>query len=235
MTSSFQTGVPGTPVMPVPQVARAACQMPNDGARRVGGDRQPARVARVQRADADRAAAVPDRLRRRVRVVRGEVRRPGDGQMAVRRQLADAGHLLAVEQRPVRTGRAAGGRAGTPSRTAPRRTPGSRPARAPSGSPSRVCRACARYRSGRSTPCLGHRHSLLGPSWWPCRFRSGRAYRCRVRSRPVPMLAPPVVPRPAPPADAPREDARFAGSIRFRAIAGGVHRLYSMCPSPYAA
>ena len=61
-----------------------------DGARRVGGDRHPARLAGVQRAHRHRAAAGADRLGRRVRVVGGQVRRPGDRKLPVRRQLADA-------------------------------------------------------------------------------------------------------------------------------------------------
>lgn len=188
MRSSSHAGVPGTSVMSAPRCS-AACQIPKtapDGSEAIA--RRPASPA-VQRADADGAAAVPYGRRRPVRVVRGEVRRPGDGEMAVGRQLADARHLVSVEQCP--HVRAELLRAGLelPAEQRPVEVLGRGHPVHHQAHPAGCARWIRRTVQPGRPPCLGHRHSLLGPSRRPC----PSALRTRV---------------PRPRAITPRADAR---------------------------
>ena len=106
--------------------------------------------------------------------VRGQIRRPGDGQVAVRRQLADARHVVTVEQRPHVGAEPARSRLELPAEELfveglCRGHVVDHQAH-PAWCAGRVPSVCQAVRAGRLR-CLGHRLSLLGPSWWPPRFR----------------------------------------------------------------
>lgn len=152
----------------------------------VGGDGEPARLTRVERPHGDCAAAGPDGLRREIRVVGGQVGRPGHRQMAVGRQLSEARHHLSVEQRPdVRT-QLVRTRHEFPAEQIGVEVLGRAQAVHDQTHPA----GCSGRTRGGS---LGHRHSLLGPAgWWPYGGNGAGALSCGTGCvRPVQMLAPP--------------------------------------------
>lgn len=210
-----------------------------DGARGIGGDRQAARLSGVQRADTDGASAVPHGLRRQVRVGRGEVRRPGDGEMAVGRQLADARHLAPVEQCPHIRAELLGPGLELPAEQRPVEVLGRRHPVHHQAHPAGCARCIGRTVQAGRPPCLGHRHSLLGPSLRPC----PSALRRRVpRPRAITTRADARTTRNA---TGPRRTAarrvrvRGCPARRYRSLSAappcGVHRLYGLCPIPYAS
>ena len=114
-----------------------------------------------------------DRLRRRVHVVRGEVGRPGDRAVAVRRQLPDAGDLVAVQQGPTYGPSCCGPGLELPAEQRPVELLGRGQSvhhqAHPAGCAGRVPRCAGR--SGRPTPVPRSSSLSLGPSRWPCHFR----------------------------------------------------------------
>ncbi len=171
--------------MPVPRWA-AVCQMPNTAP--IGSEAIASRPASAASRGPTPTVPprVPDHLRREVHVVRREVRRPGDGEVAVRRQLADAGHLLAVEQGPYVRAELLRAQLELPAEQLPVEVLGRRQAvhhqTHPAGCAGRVPGRRLAVPVGR-LPCLGHRHSLLDPSRWPCHFRCPpRRRTCRMPS-----------------------------------------------------